>query len=175
MKTRKDKRIEVETLHGELARARHIFVTGFEKLRVEQDFELRKLVRAAGGRYRVIKNNLAEKAAQGTEAEPLFKGLAGMTSLAFTDTDPVALAKALTNYAKANPTFTFKAGMVEGRVIDIRSVQELASLPSREEMMGRLLYLIKAPAQRLASTINGVGRNLAVVLNQAAKENKFSG
>jgi len=128
MKTRKDKHVEVETLHGELARARHIFVTGFEKLRVEQDFELRKLVRAAGGRYRVIKNNLAEKAAQGTEAEPLFKGLVGMTSLAYTDTDPVALAKALTNYAKANPTFTFKAGMVEGRVIDIRSIQELASL-----------------------------------------------
>jgi large subunit ribosomal protein L10 len=102
------------------------------------------------------------------------KGLAGMTSLAYTGADPVALAKALTAYAKENPTFQFKAGMVEGRVIDVRTVGELASLPSREEMFGKLLYLIQAPAQRLVSAINGVGRNLAVVVDQACQENKFT-
>lgn len=175
MKKREDKRKEVESLRGELGRAEHLFVTGFEKLNVDQDYELRKTVRAAGGRYRVIKNNLAAKAAEGTKAQDLVRDLAGMTSLAYTEKDPIALAKALTNYAKNNPTFTFKAGMVEGRAIDIRTIQELANLPSREEMLAKLLFLIQAPAQRLVSALSGVGRQLAVVVDQGCKENKFAG
>jgi len=174
MKKREDKRKEVESLRGDLGRTEHLFVTGFEKLNVDQDFELRKAVRAAGGRYRVIKNNLAMKAAEGTKAGDLIKDLVGMTSLAYTETDPVALAKALTVYAKNNPTFSFKAGMVEGRVIDIRTIQDLAALPSREEMFGRLLFMIQAPAQRLVSALSGVGRQLAVVVDQGCKENKFT-
>ena len=174
MKKREDKRKEVEALRGDLGRAQHLFVAGFEKLKVDQDYELRKAIRAAGGRYRVIKNNLAEKAAEGTKAEALLKGLAGMTSLAYSETDAVALAKALTTYAKSNPTFTFKAGMVEGRAIDVRAIHELASLPSREEMLGRLLFMIQAPAQRLVSALSGVGRQLAVVVDQGCKENKFT-
>ena len=174
MKKREDKRKEAESLHGDLGRTQHLFVTGFEKLKVDQDYELRKAIRAAGGRYRVIKNNLAEKAAEGTRAQDLLTGLAGMTSLAYTQTDPVALAKALTIYAKNNPSFSFKAGMVEGRAIDIRAIHDLASLPSREEMFGKLLYLIQAPAQRLVSVLSGVGRSLAVVVDQGCQENKFT-
>jgi large subunit ribosomal protein L10 len=174
MKNRDDKRKDVESLHQELEQIQHLFVAGFQKLRVQQDFELRKAIRAAGGRYRVVKNNLAEKASEGTKAEKQLQGLVGMTSLAYTQTDPVALAKALTTYAKINPTFTFKAGMVEGRAIDIGAIQELASLPSREEMLAKLLFLIQAPAQRLVSALAGVGRNLAVVVDQGCKENKFS-
>src|SRR5579864_4093635 len=141
-----------------------LFVTGYEKLRVDQDFELRKVVRGAGGKYRVIKNNIAEKASEGTAAEAVLKGLRGMTSLAYTAKDPVALAKALTTYANSNPSFTFKAGLVEGRVIDIKSIQQLAALPSREEILAKVLFLIQASAQRLVTVINGVGRNLAVVV-----------
>lgn len=174
MKKREDKHKEVESLRGELGRTQHLFVAGFERLKVDQDYELRKAIRAAGGRYRVIKNNLAEKASEGTRAQDLLKGLVGMTSLAYTETDPVALAKALTIYAKNNPSFTFKAGMVEGRAIDIRAIHDLASLPSREEMLGKLLYLIQAPAQRLVSVMSGVGRRLAVVVDQGCKENKFT-
>ena len=107
-------------LRKSFEKAQNMFVTGFEKLTVQQDFELRKTVRGAGGKYQVVKNNLAEKAAEGTPAEDLLKDLKGMTSMAYTPHDPVALAKALTAYAKANPTFTFKAGMVEGRVIDVQ-------------------------------------------------------
>jgi large subunit ribosomal protein L10 len=121
----------------------------------------------------VIKNNQAAKATEGTPAEPLMKGLAGMTSIAYTQGDPVALAKALTTYAKANPSLTFKAGMVEGRAIEVRSIQELASMPSREELLAKVLFLIQAPAQRLAVAINALGRNLAVVIDQGVKENKF--
>jgi large subunit ribosomal protein L10 len=100
--------------------------------------------------------------------------LVGMTSMAYTTKDPVALAKALTTYAKANPTFTFKAGMVEGRAIDVKSIQELASLPSRDEILAKVLFLIQASAQRLVTSLAGVGRNLAVVVDQGVKENKFS-
>lgn len=173
MKRKADKHREVQELRRELEQIRHLFVTGYEKLTVAQDFELRKTVRGAGGRYRVIKNNLARKAAEGTRAEGLLKGLEGMTSLAYTSSDPVALAKALTSYAKSNPSFTFKAGMVEGRAIQVKSIQELASLPSREELLGKLLFLIQAPAQRLAAALSAVARNLAAAIDQGVQENKF--
>ena len=173
MKKKEDKRKDVDALRQELERVDHLFVAGFEKLKVDQDFELRKAVRAAGGRYRVIKNNLAEKAAEGTKAEDVLKDLAGMTSLAYTTSDPVALAKVLTGYAKANATFTFKAGMVEGRVIDIRTITELATMPSKPELIAKVLWLLNSSAQRVATALNGVAKNLAVVLDQAVKENKF--
>ncbi|MBM3745179.1 MAG: 50S ribosomal protein L10 [Acidobacteria bacterium] len=174
MKKRSDKHKQVESLRRQLAAARHVFVTGFDKLTVAQDFELRKVVRGAGGRYQVIKNNLAAKAAEGTSAQDLLQGLRGMTSLVHTAADPVALAKALTTYAKGNPSFTFRAGMVEGRAIDVASIQQLASLPPREELLARVLFLIQAPAQRLVVALSGVGRNLAVVVEQGVKDNKFS-
>src|SRR5437879_8243324 len=104
MKNKDDKNKDVESLRQELSGLNNLFVTGYEKLRVNQDFELRKTVRGAGGKYRVIKNNLAEKASEGTASEPVLKGLRGMTSMAYTDQDPVELAKALTGYAKATAT-----------------------------------------------------------------------
>jgi large subunit ribosomal protein L10 len=175
MKKKSDKKKDIDSLRKDLSESRNLFVTGYEKLRVDQDFELRKTIRGAGGKYRVIKNNLAEKASEGTPAEQVLKGLRGMTSLAYTSGDPVALAKALTAYARTNPAFSFKAGMVEGRAIDIGAISDLASMPSKEEIFARLLFLINAPAQRLASAIGAVGRNLAVVVDQGVKENKFSG
>ena len=173
MKRKADKQKDVETLHSTLENVRHLFLTGFEKLTVQQDFALRKVVREAGGSYQVIKNTLAEKAGAGTPSEPVLSNLAGMTSIAYTNADPVALAKALTKYAKDNPTFTFKAGLVEGRVFDVGGIDALASMPSREEVLAKLLYVINAPAQQLVTAINGVGRNLAVVIDQGCKENKF--
>ena len=175
MKKKEDKQKDVEALRQDLGDLKNLFVTGYEKLRVDQDFELRKTVRGAGGKYRVVKNNLAEKASEGTASEPVLKGLRGMTSLAYTTGDPVALAKALTAYAKINPSFTFKAGIVEGRVIDIKAINDLANMPSKDEIFAKLLFLINAPAQRLVTAMNAVGRNLAVVIDQGVKENKFAG
>ncbi|MCC6394941.1 MAG: 50S ribosomal protein L10 [Bryobacterales bacterium] len=174
MKKKADKKKDGEKLREDVLSAPHMFVTGFEKLTVAQDYELRKAIRGAGGDYTVIKNTVAGKAAQGTPAERLLDGLRGMTSVAFTTGDPVGLAKALTTYAKTNPNFTFKAGLVEGRAIDVQSIQELASMPPREEVLAKLLYLINAPAQRLVSAMSGVACNLAVVVDQGVKENKFS-
>jgi len=173
MKKREDKKKDLEALRKDLQASRNLFVTGYEKLRVSQDFELRKTIRAAGGKYRVIKNNVAEKASEGTAAEELLKNLRGMTSLAFTSGDPVALAKALTAYAKINPAFTFKAGLVEGRVIDIKAIGDLASMPPKEEIFAKLLFLINSPAQRLATALGAVGRSIAVAIDQGCKENKF--
>jgi large subunit ribosomal protein L10 len=174
MKKKSDKEKDLEALKKDFEAAQNIFVTGFEKLTVQQDFELRKTIRGAGGNYKVVKNNLAEKASEGTPAEDIMSKLVGMTSMAYTSKDPVSLAKALTVYAKANPTFTFKAGLVEGRAIDVKSIQDLANLPSREEILAKVLFLIQASAQRVVTSLAGVGRNLAVVVDQAAKQNKFS-
>jgi large subunit ribosomal protein L10 len=174
MKKKPEKQKDMEALREQLAKAQNVFLTGFEKLTVGQDFDLRKTVRGAGANYKVIKNRIGEKAGEGIPAGDLLEDLKGMCSIAYTSGDPVALAKALTAYAKTNPSFTFKAGMVEGRVVDLAGIQALASLPPKEEIYGKLLYLIQAPAQRLVSAMSGVGRNLAVVVDQGVKENKFS-
>jgi len=173
MKNKDQKKTEIDALRQDLEKAQNVFVTGYEKLKVGQDFELRKVVRGAGGTYRVVKNNLAAKATEDTPAGQVLGNLRGMTSVAYTAGDPVALAKALTAYAKANPSFTFKAGIVEGRAIDIATINELATMPSKEELFSKLLFLINAPAQRLVTAMNAVGRNLAVVVDQGVKENKF--
>ncbi len=173
MKDKNQKKKELEDLQKTLAENKNLFVTSYEKLTVNQDFRLRKAIREAGGQYRVVKNNLAAKASESTPAKDLLGDLKGMTSLAYTAKDPVALAKALTKYSKDNAAFTFKAGMVEGRVIDIKAINELAAMPPKEEIYAKLLYLVNATATRLVSSINGVGRNLAVILDQAGKENKF--
>src|ERR1700692_23842 len=125
MKNKADKEKDLDALRQELLKAAHVFLTGYEKMTVAQDFELRKTVRGAGGGYKVIKNTIAEKAAEGTPSGQLLKALKGMCSIAYTGGDPVALAKALTAYAKANPSFTFRAGMVEGRVVDVTGITQL--------------------------------------------------
>lgn len=174
MKTRSDKQADVKSLNQLFQNTPHVFVTGFQAITVAQDYELRKTIRGAGGNYKVVKNTLAEKAGAGTPAEPVVTGLVGMTSIAYTTGDPVALAKVLTKYAKTHPQFNFKAGIVEGRAFDIRGIEALATMPSREEVLAKLLYLINAPAQRLVTAISGVARNVAAVIDQGVKENKFS-
>ena len=131
-------------------------------------------VQAAGGKYKVVKNTLAERAGQGTAAESLLKNLSGTNSIAYTDADPVALAKALTKVAKDVPAFQFKAGLVEGRVISIAEIQQLANLPSKEELISKIMFLLNAPATRIATALNALPRNLAVTVNEAVKANKFS-
>ena len=173
MKSRKDKNKDFDALKKALDTNPDIFVSSYEKLTVKQDNLLRKTVRDAGGEYQVVKNNVVEKAAEGTSAQDLLSGLKGMTSLALTSSDPVALAKALQKYAKDNSAFTFKAGMVEGRVIDVKAIGDLAAMPPKEEIYAKLLFLINATATRLVTSINGVGRNLAIVIDQARQENKF--
>src|SRR6202049_5207049 len=164
---------EAEKLGAELKKVSSLIVTTFSKLTVAQDFELRKTVRGSGAKYRVVKNTLAERAGKGTKVEEALRNLTGVTSIAYTEGDPVALAKALAKYAKDNPEFSFKAGLVEGRVITIKEIESLATMPSKDELYSKLLFLLNAPSQRLVTAMNAVGRNLAVVVSQGVERKKF--
>jgi large subunit ribosomal protein L10 len=171
--TKARKTEQVEKLSKDLKDVSNVVVATYTKMTVAQDFELRKALRGAGAKYQVVKNTLAEKAAKGTKVEGALKDLAGVTSIAYTTGDPVAMAKALTKYAKDNAEFSFKVGVVEGRVINIKEIEALATMPSKEELMSKLLFLINAPAQRLVTAMGAVGRDLAVVIDQGVKEKKF--
>jgi large subunit ribosomal protein L10 len=171
--TKAKKTEQVEKLSKDLKNVSNVVVATYTKMTVPQDYELRKVLRAAGAKYQVVKNTLAEKAAKGTKVEAALTGLAGVTSIAYTTGDPVAMAKALTKYAKDTPEFTFKVGVVEGKVINIKEIEALASMPSKEELYSKLLFLINAPAQRLVTVMNAVGRNLAVVVDQGVQQKKF--
>ena len=171
--TRAKKIEQVKKLGGELKNASSMIVATYSKLTVTQDFELRKALRPTGAKYRVVKNTLAELAGKGTKVESALKSLQGVTSIAYTEGDPVALAKALAKYAKEHPEFSFKAGVVEGRAITVKDIESLATMPSKEELYSKLLFLLNAPAQRLVTAMNAVGRNLAVVVSQGVQENKF--
>lgn len=172
-KKRSQKQRDVETLHEELRRVSTLVLSSFQGLTAQQDAELRRLVQTVGGKYRVIKNTLAELAAQKTPAEALLKALKGAHSIAYTEGDAVALAKALTRYAKDNPAYAFRAGLVEGRVLSLAELQALAALPTREELFSKLLGLLEAPAQRLVGVLSAPARQLAVAVAQAEKEKKF--
>jgi large subunit ribosomal protein L10 len=171
--TKAKKTEQVEKLSKDLKNVSNVVVATYTKMTVPQDYELRKVLRGAGAKYQVVKNTLAEKAAKGTKVEAALTGLAGVTSIAYTTGDPVAMAKALIKYAKDTPEFTFKVGVVEGRVVTIKEIEALATMPSKEELYSKLLFLISSPAQRLVTVMNEVGRNLAVVVDQGVQQKKF--
>ncbi len=174
MKKKAEKKTESEALRMQLANVSSVILTTFQGITVEDDTRLRRAVEAAGGKYQVVKNTLAERAGEGTPAESLLKNLKGTNSISYTTADPVALAKVLTKVAKEVPAFKFKAGWVEGRVVSIDEIKGLAQLPSKEELISKLMFLLGAPAQRLASTLAAVPRNLAFVANEAVKAEKFA-
>ena len=171
--TKQQKAEQIQRLKTELEKANSMIVGTFSKLTVAKDFELRKTVRSAGGRYRVVKNTLVRLASEGTQVAEALKSLEGVTSIAYTAGDPVALAKALSKYVEDNPEFSFKAGVLEGRVISLKEIKTLATMPSKDEIYSKLLFLINAPAQRLVTVMNAVGRDLAVVINQGVEKKKF--
>src|SRR6201992_1343495 len=173
--TKAKKAVKIDQLTHELEGSPSAIVGTFAKLTVSQDYELRKVVRSAGGRYRVVKNKLAARASKGTKIEQALQGLKGVSSVAYTSGDPVALAKALSTWMTENAEFTFKLGIVDGQVINVKEVEALATMPSKEEIFSKLLFLINAPAQRLVTVMNAVGRDLAVVIDQGVQKNKFAG
>ncbi len=172
--TKAKKAVQIDHLAHELEGSTSAIVGTFAKLTVSQDYELRKVVRSAGGRYRVLKNKLAARASKGTKVEQALQGLKGVSSVAYTSGDPVVLAKALSTWMQENAEFTFKLGIVDGQLITVEEVKRLATMPSKEAIFSKLLFLINAPAQRLATVINATGRDIAVVINQAVEQGKFT-
>jgi large subunit ribosomal protein L10 len=173
--TKAKKDAKVAMMAKELESSTSAIIGTFKGLTASKDFELRKVIRNAGGNYHVVKNKLAAKSSEGTKVEAALQGLKGVSSVAYTSGDPVALAKALSTWVKENAEFTFKLGIVDGKVITVEEIQSLATLPGKEELFSKLLFLIQSPAQRLATVINATGRNLAVVVNMAAEQGKFGG
>jgi large subunit ribosomal protein L10 len=173
MKKKAEKKTQADELRTQLATVSTVILSTFQGITVEQDTKLRRQVEAAGGKYQVVKNTVVERAAEGTPTAPLLKDLKGTNSIAYTKTDPVALAKILTKVAKDVPAFQFRAGWVEGRVISIQEINQLAQLPSKEELISKIMFMLNAPAQRVASALAALPRNLAVVTSEAVKANKF--
>jgi large subunit ribosomal protein L10 len=170
MKTKEEKQQDIALLKKEFVGAGNALVVSFQGLTVEKDWELRRALEKAELNYRVVKNTLGKIAVEGTPLEPLKDHFVGMTAVAYCENDPVSLAKVLSKFAKENAQFTFKAGVVEGRVINVKDIDALASLPSKEELVSKLMFLLNSPAQRIATAVNGVARNLAVVLKQIADQ-----
>jgi len=168
-----EKKQKAEALHQELEKSRTVILSGFEGITVSQDFDLRRKLAQVGAKYKVVKNSLIERASQGTPLEPAARELSGTTSLAFTLEDPVALAKVLMAYAKENPLLKFKSGVVDGRVVSMAELGLVANLPAKEELLSKALFLIKAPARNVVLAMAGVGRKLAVAIQEAVKEKKF--
>jgi large subunit ribosomal protein L10 len=175
MKKKSEKLSKSAELRSQLATVSTVILSTFQGITVEQDTKLRRSVEAAGGHYEVVKNTVAERAAAGTPTEGLLKNLKGTNSIAYTSMDPVALAKILTKVAKEVPAFQFRAGFVEGRVISIQEITQLSLLPSKEELISKVMFLLNAPAQRIATALAALPRNLAVVTSEAVKAGKFGG
>lgn len=165
MKTKKQKQESLESLTEQFKNAQAAMLVGFNGLTVAKDQELRNQLREAGVSYEVVKNTLARKASEGTALEAAKDSFKGTTAVALSTSDPVALSKAIAKFSKANPEiFTFKAGIVEGKVVALRDVEAIASLPSKEELISKILFLINCQAQRLVTVISAVPRNLAIVV-----------
>jgi large subunit ribosomal protein L10 len=171
MKTRAQKQQDLDALTEKLSTASAAMLVGFNKLTVGKDLELRNQLREAGVQYQVVKNTLARKAAEGTPFAQANEQFKGVTALATTEGDPVSLSKAISKFTKANPdVFTFKVGIVEGKVVNLNDVEAIASLPSKEELISKVMFLINAQAQRLVTVISAVPRNLAIVVKQIGEQ-----
>jgi large subunit ribosomal protein L10 len=171
MKTKAQKQKDLEALIEQFKNANAAMLVGFQGMTVQKDQELRKQLREAGVSYEVVKNTLARKAAEGTVLEQAADQFKGVTAVALSQQDPVGLSKAIAKFTKANPEiFKFKVGIVEGKVVALRDVEAIASLPSKEELLGKVLFLLNAQAQRLATVLSAMPRNLAIVVKQVSDQ-----
>lgn len=167
MKTKARKQEDLNALAEQLNNSKSAMIVSFNKLTVNKDQEFRNQLREAGAKYQVVKNTIARLAVKGTPYENAGEHFKGVTAIAWTDNDAVVLSKTVSKFVKENADFyTFKAGIVEGKVVDLKQVQAIASLPSKEELISQLLYVINAQAQRIVTVINAVPRDLAVVIKQ---------
>jgi large subunit ribosomal protein L10 len=171
MKTRETKQKDLVALTESLQSAKSAMVVSFSKLTVNKDIEFRNSLREAGAKYQVVKNTLARIAARDTQFEQATEHFKGVTAIAWTENDPVVLSKAISKFMKDNADiYTFKTGVVDGRMVDFKQVQSIASLPSKEELISKLLYVLNAQAQRIVTVINAVPRDLAVVIKQIGEK-----
>lgn len=170
MRTRNEKQETIDRYSEGLAAAQHAFLVSFTGISVPQVTELRDKIREQGGHYEVVKNTLALRAVEGKQLQSLSEHFSGPTAVAYIDDDPVALAKALTEFRKDAPVIEFKAGLVDGQPVTAEQVEDIAKLPSREELLAKLLFLLQSPVTRFAQVLNAIPRSFVVVLDQVAQK-----
>ena len=167
--TRGKKESLISKYEGGLAVSPHAFLVGFKGLTVPQDTELRSKIRETGGHYEVVKNTLALRAAEGKALAELRDQFRGPVAVAYIEEDVVGLAKVLTEFRKAVPAIEFKGALVDGRAVAASDIDEIARMPSREELLAKLLFLLQSPITRLARGLAAIPRQLVVVLDQIAR------
>lgn len=170
MLTRLEKQQQIDSLKEHLTPAQGLFVMDFTGLTVTEVNELRRKIREAEGQYVVVKNTLARIALAGSGNEPLTELITGPSAVAFTNRDAVVLAKVLADFAKGHEKLRFRGGLVEGELLDAKQAEKVATLPSKPELVARLLFLLQSPMRRLVTALNWPVRGLAVTLKQIADE-----
>jgi large subunit ribosomal protein L10 len=175
VKTRLQKEQEIEVLHREFAQAQNALVVAFQGIKVSDDERLRRELRQANLSYRVVKNTLAKRAAEGTAMAQVKDAFVGATAVAISSDDPVTLAKLLSKWAKESSVFSFRAAVVEGKVVNVSDIEAISNLPSKEELMSKIMFMINSGAQRLATVTNAVARNLVVVIDQVRGQKEGRG
>ena len=175
MKTREKKQQDLNALTASLQNSTSAMIVSFKNLTVAKDMEFRNRLREAGAKYQVVKNTLARIAVKGTDFEQATDAFKGVTAIAWTDGDPVVLSKAVSKFMKDNADhYTFKSGVLDGRLVDLQQLTTIASLPSKEELISKLLFVLNAQAQRIVTVINAVPRDLAVVIKQIGEKDPAS-
>lgn len=168
--TRTQKENIVESYQEGLAASPNAFLVNFSGVSVPEVTDLRRRIRELGCRYEVVKNRLALRAFEGTAFEGLVEHFEGPTAIAFGGEDPVALAKVLTDFAKEVPAIEFKAGLVDGQAVAGAEVKAIASLPSREDLIAKLLYLLQSPVSRLVRGLGAIPQQFVSVLEQVRQQ-----
>ena len=171
MKSRDTKAKDLAVLTDSLANSTSAMVVSFSKLTVTKDQEFRSRLREAGAEYSVVKNTLARIAVKGTQFEDATEHFKGVTAIAWTQNDPVILSKAISKFMKDNADiYTFKAGVVDGKLVDLTQLTTIANLPSKEELISKLMWVLNSSAQGIVTVINAVPRDLAVVIKQIGEQ-----
>jgi large subunit ribosomal protein L10 len=169
-----EKNAAIAELKESFGTAQNAFVLGFSGVKVPEVTELRRQIRDAKSSYLVVKNTLAIRAIEGGTLKDLGAHFTGPTAIAYNSGSPVGLAKILTTFAKTNTSISFKGAIVEGQAVPATQIQVIADLPSREELVSRLLFMLQSPMRRLATVLNGPVRNLVLVLSQVAEQKSKS-